>query len=420
MKYLFREINIKELDKRALEFGNVFQSSYWAEFKNKYGKVAFLGIDQNGKEVLSCLMLLVPVVPYFMKIGYIVRGFVGDFTDFELVSSFTLFLKGYMKKNHIMYVAIDPYEAYKTDFVLTEVGEKRHKNMIDSGYIHFPKKAYSMQRPTNYRVKWDSKKSVEDQEKEVWSNMKKALQNSVITSENRGMEPVRFNGSEISEEVFGEFMRLFEITAETKKFGMKSVDYYRNLIKSFGDYSNIWFFKYNAEKDFEYTKSTLCRLEEEINKIEGLEEKARERKKAKLNELRDEYKNISARLDVIDKYKNEKYLSSFYTINFGTRCHLFFGANSPILRELKLTANYWPMLKACFDGKCESFDMGGTLRLDADDIKKDKTYDLYLYKSRYGGVLDELLGEYYLVGNRFWYKILHEKLHYLRRYAVRF
>ena len=175
-----------------------------------------------------------------------------------------------------------------------------------------------------------------------------------------------------------------------------------------------------SEKDFEYTKSTLCRLEEEINKIEGLEEKARERKKAKLNELRDEYKNISARLGVIDKYKNEKYLSSFYTINFGTRCHLFFGANSPILRELKLTANYWPMLKACFDGKCESFDMGGTLRLDSDDIKEDKTYDLYLYKSRYGGVLDELLGEYYLIGNRFWYKILHEKLHYLRRYAVRF
>lgn len=420
MKYRFSKIDISELDEKALESGNIFQSSNWAAFKKKYGKAAFAGYDGNGNKVLTCLMLLIPVYPTFMKIGYIVRGFVGDFTNSELVSEFTSFLRGYMKKHHIVYLAIDPFEAYKTDFVLTEEGEKKHANLIENGYIPFPKKAYAMQRPTNYRVVWDRTKPREEQEKEVYSKMKKMLQNSILTAENRGLEPVRFNGAEITEEVFSEFMRLFLLTAETKHFGTKNTEYYRELIKCFGEYSNIYFFRYNSEKDRIFTEKTLENLKGEIEKIESLDGKARERKKAKEKELREEYENISARLPVIEKYKDEKYLSSFYTINFGRRCQLFFGANSPVLRELKLTANYWPMLKDCFDGECESFDMGGTLRLDTEDVKKDMTYDLYLYKSRYGGVLDELLGEYYLIGSRFWYKILQEKLHYLRRYAFRF
>ena len=120
MKYLFRESDIKNLDKKALEYGNIFQSSNWAVFKKKYGHRAFSGFDENGNEILSCLMLIVPVYPTFMKIGYIVRGFVGDMTDSELVSSFTEYLKDYMKKHHIIYVIIDPYESYKTDFILTE------------------------------------------------------------------------------------------------------------------------------------------------------------------------------------------------------------------------------------------------------------------------------------------------------------
>lgn len=420
MNYQFRKIDIKELDEMALDAGNIFQSSNWANFKKKYGHSAFLGTDENGEKVLSCLMLTVPVIPTFMKIGYIVRGFVGDFTDSELVSSFTVFLKDYMKKHHIVYVTIDPFESYKTDFVLTEEGEKRHRNLLNNGYVHFPKKAYALQRPTNYRITWDRTKSREEQEKEVYSKMKKMLQNSISTAENRGLSPVKFSGNEITEDVFNEFIRLFKLTAETKNFGMKSVNYYRDLIKSFGNYSNIYFFKYNSEKDRAFTEKTLSELKKEIYRIENLDEKAKERKKAHLNELKEEYKSIKARLDTIEKYKNENYLSSFYTINFGRRCQLFFGANSNVLRELKLTANYWPMLKDCFDGVCESFDMGGTLRLDTEDIKKDKTYDLYLYKSRYGGVLDELLGEYYLIGSEFWYRILHEKLHYLRRYAIRF
>lgn len=421
MSYLFRTIPTSELDEKALEYGNVFQGHEWADFKKKYGKTAFAGEDGNGKRVLSCLMLTVPVFCTAMKVGYIVRGFVGDMTDETLVSEFTAFLRDYMKKHHIVYAVIDPYESYKTDFEVTPDGKKRHENLLNNGYIHFPQKAYSMQRPTNYRVFWDRTKSPAEQEKEVFGKMKKMLQNSIATAENRGLEPVKFTGGEITEEVFSEFMRLFKETAENKHFGMKDDAYYRDMMSAFGEHSNVWFFKYNAEKDRTFTEKTLAELKEKIEKNEALDEKARERKKNQTAELKDEYERIFERLSVIEKYKNEKYLSAFYAIKYGSRCHLFYGANSPALRELKLTANYWPIMKDCFDGKCESFDMGGTLRLDSDDIKKDKTYDLYLYKSRYGGVLDELLGEYYLPAkNGFWYKILHEKLHYLRRYAVKF
>ena len=108
MSYRFQTISPEKLDKNALEYGNVFQGHEWADFKKKYGKTAFAGEDENGNTVLTCLMLTVPVFCTVMKVGYIVRGFVGDMTDETLVSEFTAFLKNYMKKHHIVYVTIDP------------------------------------------------------------------------------------------------------------------------------------------------------------------------------------------------------------------------------------------------------------------------------------------------------------------------
>ena len=103
----------------------------------------------------------------------------------------------------------------------------------------------------------------------------------------------------------------------------------------------------------------------------------------------------------------------------GNKAYNFYGANSAALRELKLTANYADMLEDSLDGKVSSFNMGGTLRLDTENIKDDKMYELYQYKKQYGGEFVEMPGEFFLVINRKAFNILNGKLNYFRRIIYR-
>ena len=61
----------------------------------------------------------------------------------------------------------------------------------------------------------------------------------------------------------------------------------------------------------------------------------------------------------------------------GNKAYNFYGANAGALRELKLTANYWDMIKDSLDGQVTTFNMGGTLELNTDELKKDPMYELY-------------------------------------------
>lgn len=423
--YTFKEVEIYDVDEFAEKHGVFFQTSQWAFFKNKYGHKAFLGYDKDGNTVLSCVLFLISVIGTPFKIGYSMRGFVCDYTNKTLVSEFTEFLKAYMKKKLIVYTVIDPYYTYKTDFEVTPKGGEAHKNLLELGYTHFEKKAFSIQRPTNYRIKWDASLPIEEQEKYIFGKMEKKLQNDIHAAQKRGMEPVSFSRDEITDEVVEDFFALFRETAEQKGFSIRQHDYYRNFIKYMKKYITLYFYRYNAETDINYTKGIINEVSIALEKniAEANDEKTtpqkRERLEPKRRELEKQLNATKERLAVSEKYKDQKYLSVYLCIKCGTRAHDFFGANAFALRELKLTSNYWDMIKGNLDGRVKSFDMGGTLRLNSENIKEDKTYDLYQYKSRYNGQLDEFLGEYYLINNKGLYNLLHNKLNYLRRILFR-
>ncbi len=419
--YIFKIASPAEVDAFSEKNGIFFQTSAWAGFKSKYIPEYIIGTDEEGNTVLSCILFLIKVKFTPFSIAYAMRGPVCDLANKELVSEFTAFLHSYMKKNRVVYTAIDPYYTYKTDFQVTEKGQAAFDNLISEGYLFNPDKAHSIQRPTNYKICWDAEKDAEELKKEIFGKMEKKLRNDIDIAEARGLEPVKFKGDEITDEVFEAFYSLLLTTAQMKDFGIRSKEYYVELFKHLKKYITVYFYKYNAETDIRYTKNIISTVttQLEANRAEAADPNTtpqkRERLAPKEKELVKQLTATEARLKVTEANRDAGYLSTYLCIRLGSKSHDFYGANSPVLRDLRLTSNYWDMIKDCFNGECESFDMGGTLRLDTEDIKQDKTYDLYQYKSRYHGALDEFIGEFYLVENRFLYRILHDKLHYLRR-----
>ena len=96
--YRFEKTNVKNIDSFAVENGIFQQTSYWASFRSFMKPDSFIGYDENGNTVLTCLMLRLPVYLTPYSVGYITRGCVCDYENRELVSEFTEYLKSYCKR----------------------------------------------------------------------------------------------------------------------------------------------------------------------------------------------------------------------------------------------------------------------------------------------------------------------------------
>lgn len=419
--YKFEKTDVKKTDSFAVENGIFQQTSYWASFRSFMKPDAFIGYDESGNTVLTCLMLRLPVyfTPY--SIGYITRGFVCDYSNRALLSDFTEYLKEYCVKKHIVYAIFDPFCDYKIDF--KDIATDDLKTFFLSlGYEQ--NKVGVLQPRTNYRLLFDPQNDPENERKKVYSDFTVHLKNDIKFSHDRGVTLEICRGSDLDRGV-RIFYELLVETTQKKGFGRRNLDYYRAFANSLRDFVSIYLYKYDYAKDKAYTDEvlrqaaiklkTLCDEHDDPNTTE----QKRLRLEPKIREVKKQINATVKRVEIAKKYENCPYLSASFFIKMGNKAYNFYGANSAALRELKLTANYADMIDDSLDGKVSSFNMGGTLRLDTDNIKDDKMFELYQYKKQYGGEFVEMPGEFFLVTNRKMFNILNGKLNYFRRIIYR-
>jgi len=366
-------------------------------------------------------MLCLPVYLTPFSIGYITRGFVCDYSNRELVAEFTSFLRDYCTKKHIVYVIFDPFCDYRIDF-----GDLSDDNMVTFlESIGYEKNLTGTLQPrTNYRLLLNSKNEIDDERKRIEEGFTVHLKNDIKFSHDRGVTLELCKGDDLARGI-EIFYRLLVETTEKKGFGRRNLDYYLRFADSLKDFVSVYLYKYNYEKDKEYTdevlKQAALRLKALTDEHEdpNTTEQKRLRLEPKIKEAKKQINATIKRLEISKKYENCPYLSASFFIKMGNKAYNFYGANSGALRELKLTANYADMIKDSVDGKVTTFNMGGTLKLDTENIKDDRMYELYQYKKQYGGEFVEMPGEFFLIINRKAFELLNGKLNYFRRIIFR-
>ena len=86
-----------------------FQSPYWIEIKEQNdwsGEI--LGVKENGKIIIATV-LLYKSLKGLVTFAYAPRGFLIDYSDFQLLEEFTKEIKDYLKKKNIAFLKINPY-----------------------------------------------------------------------------------------------------------------------------------------------------------------------------------------------------------------------------------------------------------------------------------------------------------------------
>lgn len=125
------------------EQASFYQTINWGKLKKENGWISHLvGVKEDNKIIAASLILSKKMI-LNKNMFYAPRGFLLDYNNKELLTFFTKELKKYAKKNHAIFIKIDPYIIYQERDLLGNITEngKNNKKVFESlkelGYKHF-------------------------------------------------------------------------------------------------------------------------------------------------------------------------------------------------------------------------------------------------------------------------------------------
>lgn len=421
---------INELNKESNK-GHIFQTSYWCEFKKEWKKYYIKGLNENSEMVLTC-SLMARKIPYLNKyIGYIPRGFVCDYSNKELLKSFSEFLKDFSKKNNISFVTVDADIHLKENQEYTERGLALKGNLKEAGFVfaESDSKNFEAIQP-NFVFRLDIKNndnlSPEDHKNKILSSFHKKWKYNIKVANQRCLEVEWFDHKNVDEELITEFHNIMVETGKRDNFLVRNRDYFSNLIKEVGPYSRLYMVKYNLKKDKENSLNKINELTKEKDKLEvkiatyikALEDGTGDAASAKkmqdhikdtrkADSLIEQIKKLEERVSKIDECgKDYMYLSGAIYLYYGDKAWYLYGASRDDFRDTMTNfAMQWAMIQDSIDLGMEVYDFRG---VSGDVDENNPLYGLYKFKKGFNGDFVEFLGECDLINDKYIYKAFKE------------
>lgn len=407
------ELNEKEFKKFAdtSEQITFHQTIEWGKLKSFNGwRSYFVGLKDNKKIVAAALLLSkkIPSVKKYMF--YSPRGFLIDYKDKELLKVFTEKIKLFAKEKQAIFIKIDPYVPYKERNNNGDIVEGGFDNSVvvdnlkELGYKHF---GFNLMQDT-LQPRWmhviDTDRSLDDIMKDMESKTRQIL---------RKNEKCGIITHEITKDELPKFKEIMKHTSDRREFVDRPMSYYERMWDTLYD-SGILKIRI-AEIDFDlYEKNTIDEqkeikesLEDRIKKYENNELKMNEKKYKSHNKQDEErIKQLDKQLEKIKEYKKEygskTTLGGILFLVYGNEVLSLYGGSESKLMQFQsaYTLHFDGIKYACLN-KYKRYNFYG---ITGDFRESNPLYGLYLFKKSFGGNVVELVGEFDLIINKFWYR----------------
>ncbi len=406
-KYTFCEV--KDLNKFN-EFsenngGSIYQTSYWAEVKSAWKPSFYMGYDENGNEVLSCLCLERDVK--VGKLWYCPDGFVCDLYNEELVTEFCAYIKSEMKKHKICAMVCDPLVVEKIN------GEARDTSAINSlikgGFILNKDKNFYIVQPAitiNSPLKdFTADAFLKKCEKGVRHGLK-AANDGLLYAET-------YDNVTINEhpEKLDEFFDVMTETADRTEFIQRDKNYYKTIITALNGKAVMDFIYCDQKKRADYCKELSEKKEaltQNLSELESAEKKDKKEiasVKKQLDEIDTTLKRNEKADDELKKVYGENIpqklcLAVGITSRFGKTAICLYGGTRNVLRNTLRPTHYlnWERICKSIDAGIEIHDLGRITGNPYDE--NNQLYGLAKYKLSYNGEATEYVGDMYLIANK--------------------
>lgn len=404
-------LNEKEFSKAALELScsNFHQSAGWGKLKEKNGWIPhYLGIKKKKKIVAATLLLEKKVLKKY-SMFYAPRGYLIDFHDFELLKFFTDEIKKFAKEKKGIFVKIDPYFIHRERDIDGKIVEGGIDNssvveyLKSLGYRHngFTLRNEDMQPRWAFAIDLEGK-TLDD----VLAQMEAKTRRIIRKNERNNVE-IR----EIGEEELHLFKNIMNHTSERRNFIDRPFEYYKNMLETLGDNAKIYIAELNIENMIQKTKEEIKENEEAIErKTKELEENSpkinREKTKLKIEELTELSANLDKRLTHYQKIMDEDgkriILGGVIYMIYNKEILSLFGGQYDKYKEFwPIYTIHWELIKYALENGYTKYNFYGII--GEFENTEDELYGLYDFKKGFGGHVEEYIGEFDLVINKFMY-----------------
>ncbi len=393
---------LKELEKDVFEDfvvhhpkSHFLQSYYWGEFASLSKNLTpyYVGLVDENDQILGASLLLQKKLPLGYSYFYAPRGFVIDFSNYELLNTFTKKVVAFIKNKKAIFLKIDPDIIWHCEDpngtnIPPEYNSKEiYSNLKKIGFRHqgFTKNFETMQPRYTFRI--DFNQTFE----EVTNHFSKTTKQRIKKANDLGVEVCIGDKDDIKT-----FYQLMLLTENRKDFVAHDQKYYETLYDIWYklDRCNLFLGKVNIDKIIKKEQTILEDLKKELSLLPNDQlSKSEKTKKMELSKRIDKMeKDIIKYKQIKQEYGNNIVLSAHFIIEYNDKAWVLYAGNHNILQETYTNyKTYYEHINYYYKRGIKVYDQFGTI---GDFNPNNPLLGLHEFKKKFGGNYVEFIGEF--------------------------
>ena len=384
----FCELSDQEFEKFTLnhEQSNFFQSLYMKELLIKENReVYLLGLKDDKDNVIAATLLASSNSFMGKKTYEALKGFLIDYSNEELVLTFTNYIKKFINEHNGFRLTIYPYIVFKqrdTDANIIKGG-------VDNSFVkdYLLKNGFKKMK-NSAQVKWTYVLDIDGKSSEELLKLCRSNTRNYI---NRTMNKYKLVMEELPYEKLDVFKKITQDTCDRRGFNDRSLEYYQNMYKIFKDKLKVIVTKLDCNL---YIKTLEDEKNGYLDKIKNLSDSASNKKKKEI--MKKDITSIDKKIEEVNLLKQEHgeyiILSGAMFVLYGNEIvYLFSGSYDEYMKYCGQYRLQWEMIKYAADNNYKRYNFYGIK--DVFD-KNGKDYGVYEFKKGFNGYVEELFGAY--------------------------
>lgn len=390
-----------------------YQTYQWGKLKEENGwKMHLIGLIDHDK-IKAASLILSKKTPIGKKMFYAPRGFIIDYDNFDLLKEFTEKIKKYVKKEKGIFIKIDPYIPYQQRDLYGNIVENginnkdSYNNLIKLGYKHFGFNIYQESLQPRWLFITKTKDTTVD---DVMKNMDSKTRQILRKNERLGITT-----REIGYDELDKFKDIMQHTGDRRDFIDRPLKYYQEMYNHLHESGILKILV--AELD---TEISIKNMDKEILAI-NLEMQDREAKylkdPSKMNKNKYEQKQKECENNIKRINKNKEHILELkeeygdkillggilFLISNNEVLSLVGGSYDKLMEFQSAYTVHFAGMKYAIENNYNRYNFYG-ITGDFDE-KNNPLFGLYSFKRDFGGEVIELIGEFDIVVDKFFFYI---------------
>ena len=431
------EKDFKAFDDYLVKNGGTYmQCSLWPKAKPAWSPYFYVGYKDN-ERVFQCL-ILGRNLPLAGMIWYIPDGFICDYENKELISEFTDFIKGEMKRFKVTALLTDPHIPLRINNETQQKGIDTHNIMIDNGYIlNHNVENYIYKAPVQFYIPLKNEETGERYTADgIIKKCEKGVRYSVRIGDQRGLTSRICSYDDVAKDpsLMNDFMQVMGDTSDRNDFMERNSDYVTHLMEVFKDYMDLSLVYYDKSVDKKLQDERDRQVNDNLKKMETCNEKQYKKLQNENETIQQQTDNYLKRYQLASEFSDaERFcVAAGLTIRYNGIAGCIFGGSRNILRNETRPSHYvnYLRLKKSVETGCDIHDLGYVF-VDEVEHPSDKNAPLGQFKVRddFVGIRDfkasfdsdliEFIGEYALVNNKLKFMLYNDFVPKARKFKIK-